>query len=104
MRSNCPGHNFRTLYVSIYNIFPYFLYILNICLNVVHLLLYEQRIAVWAGEGGEGAGRAGRQGVWGGESDYLLERCLHISKSYVSCLGIKYDIVFYLFAKKKIIS
>lgn len=33
-RSNCPGHDFRTLYVSIYNIFPYFLYILNICLTV----------------------------------------------------------------------
>lgn len=47
-----------------------------------------------------GGGGAGRQGVWGGGSDYLLERCLHISKSYVSCLGIKYD-VFYLFAKKK---
>lgn len=54
------------------------------------------------GGGGAGAGRAGQQGVWGGGSDYLLERCLHISKSYVSCLGIKYDIVFYLFAKKNL--
>lgn len=33
--SNCPGHYFSTLYLSIYNIFPYFLYILNICLDVV---------------------------------------------------------------------
>ena len=32
-----------------------------------------------------------------GGSNYILERCLHISKSYVSCLGKKYDIVFYLF-------
>lgn len=57
------------------------------------------------GGGGAGAGRAGPGGKVCGEggSDYLLERCLHISKSYVSCLGIKYDIVFYLFAKKKFI-
>lgn len=38
-------------------------------------------------------GGGGRRG-----SNYILERCLHISKSYVSCLGKKYDIVFYLFA------
>lgn len=49
--------------------------------------------------GRAGAAGGGWQGVLGGVSDYLLERCLHIFKSYVSCLGIKYDIVFYLFAK-----
>lgn len=73
--SNCPEHNFRTLYLSIYNIFPYFLYILNICLNVV-TSCSKNRGLLWLCGGG------GRRG-----SNYILERCLHISKSYVSCLG-----------------
>lgn len=82
-RSNCPGHNFRTLYVSIYNIFPYFLYILNICLTVF-TFCSTNRGLLWLcglGRGWEGGGGV----VWG--SIYILERCLHISKSYVSCLG-----------------
>lgn len=73
--SNCPEHYFRTLYVSIYNIFPYFLYILNICLNVVTFCSNNRGLLWLSGRGGEGG------------SNYILERCLHISKSYVSCLG-----------------
>lgn len=82
-RSNCPGHNFRTLYVSIYNIFPYFLYILNICLTVF-TFCSTNRGLLWLCGLGRGWGGAGKGG---GGSIYILERCLHISKSYVSCLG-----------------
>ena len=77
---NCPGHYFLTLYVSIYNIFPYFLYILSISLSVV-TFCSNNRGFLWL---------SGTGGVWGGGgvggSNYILERCLHISKSYVSCL------------------
>lgn len=50
--SNCPEHYFRTLYVSIYNIFPYFLYILNICLNVVTFCSNNRGLLWLSGRGG----------------------------------------------------
>lgn len=73
------------LYVSIYNIFPYFLYILNICLTVFTFCSTNRGLLWLCGLGRDWGGTG--KGAGGVGSIYILERCLHISKSYVSCLG-----------------
>lgn len=66
--SNCPGHYFSTLYLSIYNIFPYFLYILNICLDVVTFFCSRGLLCC------EVKGRGGFYSL------LYTKRCLHLSQ------------------------